>query len=539
MTRISPERIPAGGGRHSPPLEGGPPPDWRALTAFDLYRLFVSLALTVGLPLLPMVSALQADLAYLITAGAYGLSAALFLLLIHLRWPAYPLQLALRWLVDLVAFALLIAYVGGVGQGLEVLLVAEVSALALLAPGRATLGAAASAVLLLLGLTAWLGVDDPTTYYQAALVGLALFAVALLGSALGRRLRQSEALAEQRGQNLASLARLTDHIIQRLDSGIVVVDEQHRVRLMNEAAWFLLGNPVRRGQGMPLEELSPPLATQLSAWEADPQHRPLPLSFSGAVTVQPRFTALGGEGRGGVLIFLEDVSALHRHAQDLKLSSMGRFAMSLAHELRNPLGAISHAVQLLEESPQLTPAERHLLDIVRRQSRRMNGIIENVLDLSRRGRARPQVIDLRPWVEQLVEELRRDHPEAVFQCRVDPADTRIYMDPGHLQQVMLNLCHNALRYGTPPSGPAYVLIRGGRSRESQGPYLEVVDRGPGIDPTDVPHLFEPFYTTEAQGTGLGLYIARELCEANRAHLEYVPVPAGGSCFRITFTDPPS
>ncbi len=513
--------------------------DWRLLTVFDFYRLLLAAALALGLPYLPRIEALQVHLSYLVTTGVYALGAALSLFLIHLRWPDFRLQVVLRWVVDLTALGLLLTYAGGVGSGLEILLVAEVAALAFLLPGRAALGAAASAALLLLVITQWLGPHPPAVYYQAALAGTSLFAVAFLGGALGRRLRTSEALAEQRAQDLVDLAQLNDYVIQRIDAGILVVDPQGRIRLMNEAAWYLYGNPVRRGQGFPLVELDPVLATQLDAWRADPEHA-LPRAITrpgGERTLRPRFALLGNDGRLGVLIFLEDVSAVRRHAQALKLASMGRLATSIAHEVRNPLGAISHAAQLLEESPHLNDADRRLLAIIRQQAQRMNAIVENVLELSRRGRAEPRALALETWVLQFVEEFRRTHPQAEVRIGIDPPDTQVWMDPGHLRQVMTNLCENAVRHGATPSGKVILEIRGGRTRESKGPFLEVVDRGPGVDPRDVPHLFEPFYTTETRGTGLGLYVARELCEASQAYLEYVPVPAGGSCFRITFRDP--
>jgi len=514
-------------------------PDWRLLTAFDFYRLLLALVLTVGLSYLPQVAALQAHLPYLVTTGVYALGAALSLFLVHLRWPEFRLQVVLRWLVDLTALGLLLTYAGGVGSGLEILLVAEVAALAFLLPGRVALGAAASATLLLLAVTQWLGPHPPVVYYQTALAGASLFAVAFLGGTLGRRLRVSEALAEQRAQDLIDLAQLNDYVIQRIDAGILVIDPEGRIRLMNEAAWYLYGNPVRRGQGLPLKELDPVLAAQLEAWRADPdQAPPRPITRPGGEhTLQPRFALLGNDGRLGVLIFLEDVSAVRRHAQALKLASMGRLATSIAHEVRNPLGAISHAAQLLEESPDLSDADRRLLAIIRQQAQRMNAIVENVLELSRRGRVEPRALALETWVVQFVEEFRRTHPRVEVRIGIDPPDTQVWMDPGHLRQVMTNLCENAVRHGATPSGKVILEIRGGRTRESKGPFLEVVDHGPGVDPRDVPHLFEPFYTTQARGTGLGLYVARELCEANQAYLEYIPVPTGGSCFRITFRDP--
>jgi two-component system sensor histidine kinase PilS (NtrC family) len=238
------------------------------------------------------------------------------------------------------------------------------------------------------------------------------------------------------------------------------------------------------------------------------------------------------------LIYLEDSSVMAQQAQQMKLASLGRLAAGVAHEIRNPLGAISHAGQLLSESPQLEGPDKRLTEIIQTQSRRMNRIIENVLQLSRRAHSNPQHIRLQSWLEHFASEFAQERHVDAHSIAVDinPPDMEIHVDPTQLQQVLTNLCDNGVRHSADHPGLPKVELRGGVTRESGGPFLDVIDHGSGIPPENAEHIFEPFFTTETTGTGLGLYIARELCEINRARLSYLPVPTGGSCFRINFSN---
>jgi two-component system sensor histidine kinase PilS (NtrC family) len=290
----------------------------------------------------------------------------------------------------------------------------------------------------------------------------------------------------------------------------------------------------------PLAELSSDLYEQLGDWIGDPDTTPRSFQATGdSPTVLPYFTRLGTTGSVGTLIVLEDATDITQQMQQLKLASLGRLTASIAHEIRNPLGAISHAAQLLDESRHVDQADRRLTEIIRDHSRRMNTIVENVLQLSRRENSQPQTFDLAPWLQHFVEELRAvEHlePDQVT-LDVSPQDVTVHIDPSHLQQVLWNLCQNAIQHGAGQGHVPKLMLRGGITAESPAPYVDVIDNGGGIDPQTVQQIFDPFYTTSSNGTGLGLYIARELCEINRARLNYIAVPTGGSCFRISFHDP--
>jgi two-component system sensor histidine kinase PilS (NtrC family) len=220
----------------------------------------------------------------------------------------------------------------------------------------------------------------------------------------------------------------------------------------------------------------------------------------------------------------------------MKLASLGRLTASIAHEIRNPLGAISHAEQLLAESETLSTPEKRLTEIIHKHTERVNAIIENVLQLSRRGNASPELFNLKQWLEQFSEEFvlgLRIHQEEL-QIDVQPETLMVNFDNTQFHQIVWNLCHNGMRHSQNCEVNPKLELVGRLNIATQRPYLDVIDHGPGIAPEHKQHIFEPFFTTESNGSGLGLYISKELCDANNAHISYFSNQGGGSCFRIEF-----
>jgi two-component system sensor histidine kinase PilS (NtrC family) len=516
---------------------------WRALRLLNNFRLAFSTALLL------IFSFLGADfpigrehpLLFEVVLVAYMIFCVLNVGTIHLQRPSFLTQLILQTCIDILAIACLTLASGGVSSGVAMFLAIPIISAGLIVGGRLSffLAALAALAILLQQIFAQVLYDLPiTTYTQTGTLGLTLFAIAFLGHVLARRARESEALAQQQSIDLANLSKLNEYIIQHIESGIIVVDHESRVRLMNEAAWVLLGMPVK-GKGEQLIIFSDKLAEQHSKWLANPRFKTEIFHITGASDVYPRFTRLGVGDNAATIILLEDSSIMHQQTQTVKLAALGRLTASIAHEIRNPLGAISHASQLLQESPKLDRADRRLTQIIRENTVRMNAIIENVMQLSRRGNAEPKDIELKPWLEKFVEEFVGAHKLEVASVKIgiDPEDTTIQFDPSHLHQILTNLCENGIKHGIKTNTKVELELRGGATRESKGPFLDVIDNGPGIDPEIVQQIFEPFFTTETSGTGLGLYIAQELCEVNQGRLEYLPIPTGGSCFRISFYNP--
>ena len=224
--------------------------------------------------------------------------------------------------------------------------------------------------------------------------------------------------------------------------------------------------------------------------------------------------------------------------QQSKLAALGRLSASIAHEIRNPVGAMSHASQLLRESPAIGSDDKHLTDIIQKNAVRVSQIIDTVLELSRRDKTRQERLQLDAWLETLANEFRDTLQLAPQRLRLtsDLPTVQVHFDPSHLHQVVWNLCDNAVKHGAGDRGDT-VELRAGRVPTSGRPYLEVADRGPGIDAADAERIFEPFFTNGVGGTGLGLFISRELCQTNGAMLLFEPRPGGGSLFRVIFADP--
>ncbi len=519
------------------PVTPSSPAAWQPLRILTFYRVILAGLLISMYYLVQDINPFNVQnqplfsltlLAYLAFSVAAGFST-------RVHWPAYRFQALLQVLADIGTIALLMHASGGVTSALAVLLVIAIAVGALILPGRLAFLFAAVATLTLLFETGLASLAEVETgagdITRAGLLGLVLFAAAGLANVLALRTRESEALAQQRGIDLANLQQLNQYIIRQLQTGLLVVDPDNRIRLANDTARTLLGPDTRNDT--PLASVAPELARQLDLWKKDTQWQAEAIqSQTASSTLLPRFGELKTAQGTGALIILEDSAQLARQTQQIKLASLGRLTASIAHEIRNPLGAISHAAQLLEESDHLAQADKRLTEIIGTHTQRVNTIIENVLQLSRRSASQPQELNLGDWLNTFREEFLQVENISSDQLELDlePQDLAVHVDPGHLHQVLLNLCQNGLRHaGANP----HLLIQ--CRRESSGAVqLDITDNGPGIDAQTAEQMFEPFFTTATSGTGLGLYIARELCEINQARLSYLRADTGGSCFRIHF-----
>jgi two-component system sensor histidine kinase PilS (NtrC family) len=511
---------------------------------FGLYRVFEAMLL-VGISFSPLAGDLvtlvapqvakTASLVFLLGAGA------LFLWEINAAgrrvWPTI-IGLGL----DIVAGTMALLATAGMDGGIASLLLINLAAGGvLLSPHKAFFFAGIAVGLQYLEhmlSLAWFGTAE-RSLSEVSLFAVGYLAVTGLSQLLRQEVSQRQQLVEQRESDVESLSQLNDLIIRRMKSGVLVIDAQGRIQRINEAAWSLLGNPSPTRKD--LTEISPELWRRMQQWRSSGRgdYTPTALVERGTEVV-PRFVAVPQSPHHSAIVFLEDSSLLTRQAEQLTLSSLGRLSASIAHEVRNPLAAISHAAQLLAESDSVAAADLRLLEIIRGQCLRMNAIVENILQLSRREQSKPELVNLRRWVVEFVDEFRTVQPLGGDELRALAPETAINVvfDADQLQQVVWNLAKNALRYGRLPDAPARISVVARRLPETGQAVLEVLDRGPGIAEKLRPHVFDPFFTTNEFGTGLGLYIARQLCEANQATLELVSVAGGGACFRIVFNAQP-
>jgi two-component system sensor histidine kinase PilS (NtrC family) len=514
------------------------------LRLLNLYRVLVPLVL-LGLYSLTGARGIGVSSPQLFFGTAiFYLCFGLFsVILVRRRLATVNIQIILQATVDIAALMLLLHACGGVASGLGLLLLVPVGALAFLLKPRSALFLAAVAAIAVLAHTIWQQVNgyaDIAVYATAGLLGAVLFTIAAAASVVAGRMRESEDLVRQKDLDLANLAELSQYIVQHLRESLLVVDAADRIRLINESAAQILGDDHAVPDAL-VGEVSPRLLYSLSTWRHGERDQSPPFSFvaaDGARVIQPHFAPLGGSAPGPTLIFLEDTSLMAERVQQGKLAALGRLSASIAHEIRNPVGAMSHAGQLLAESPNIGPEERRLTDIIRNNAERVSGIINNVLQLSRREATKPSRLMVDDWIDEFLDEFSETMqvPKAQIGLTGESKDLEVRFDPSHLHQVVWNLCDNAIKYGEARGG-IRAEIKLGRLNPSNRPFLEVADRGSGIEADAVDRIFEPFFTGRKGGTGLGLFIARELCQVNRAILLYEPRSGGGSVFRIVFSDP--
>ena len=441
---------------------------------------------------------------------------------------------------DIMLLTLILKTIGGVSSGLGNLIIVSVAMGTLFLSFRNSLLLAAfstSAVVyteLLSGLT-------PNNPQQAAFLGVAFFATTIVVQYLMNRTRSSEQLAEIQAENILSLEATNQLILQRMRTGIIVSSVHGRIHTSNQAAVRLVTDS--ENLSIDKQQLPQVLDDLLQQWL---KREPI---VSHVVKVHPKmpevfvnFSSLQNKKNSDVIIFLEDTSKTAQQVQQLKLASLGRFTASIAHEIRNPLGAISHAAQLLEESPNIDQTDIRMIQIIRNHSQRMNTIIENILQLSRRSVSNAEIINLNEWLREFLTIFNEAHKDAEIDVAI-PETLTVKFDPSHLQQILTNLISNGLRYSESVIQQNRVKIVGGILNANQQPYLDIIDFGPGISDENQTKLFEPFFTTEKTGTGLGLFLSKELCEANQSQIMLADIndmthePRIGCCFRILFSHP--
>lgn len=519
-------------------------------STYDLLRVYTYYRTLLGSLLLlmfqgqvaPTVLGYEHPTLFFYTSAIYT---ALNIITLALLWRAKFLpsvqQLFVLLLIDLLAVGLLMHASGGAMSGLGYLLLVVVAAGGMLLPGQLAvlLAALASIAALIESISRiWLFSADTQTIFSSGTLGALLFFTAIAFQYLTKKLRTTHLEAQAQAEHAAHLQKLAQLIVERMRTGILVLTPDQRIDLFNKSAADLLAIPGSKLNSLTLQDL-PELEEQLQQWR---QHTsPLPIVRVGARSaneVKINFAPLAENEPSDILVFVEDNRLITQQAQQLKLASLGRLTASIAHEVRNPLGAISHAGQLLAESDNLKADDLRLLSIIETHSKRVNQIIENVLQLSRRRTATPQQVQLDQWLPKFIPDYRNEsgHDDNI-ELRLLSSDIPAKFDPDQLHQVLSNLCDNGRRYSKQVLGKGRVLLEAGIEQNTQQPYIRVIDWGPGINQAERRDIFEPFYTTSTTGSGLGLYICKELCEANQAFIHYTRTREGHSCFHIQLAHP--
>ncbi len=447
----------------------------------------------------------------------------------------YPFALVTLF-TDLLFISVLLFIFGRLESGIAVLLIFGSASAAVLLPLRIALLYASLVVIAFIGqaVMGWLVQGESIAeLIKAGLYGATALATALLANLLARWLKDYRLTTERQAVQLTRMEQVNELVIRRMRNGVLAVDAEGQIQLMNESAWFLLGSP--KADQRTLSQISPQLNTALRDWYDNPKVEIAPITVRGSqARVVPKFVALPGISSIRVLIFLEDNEVISQRAVEMSAHLLANLSGSIAHEIRNPLAAISHAAQLLEESEEIAESDLRLVDIIHSQSGRMNGIVENILQLSRHEKSRPDIFELVPFLEEIAEETKSAIPGIRLTLDIKPElkRTLVLFDRSQLHQAVWKLLENANRHARLDAAIPEVLLSMKHLERTGYCVITVEDNGPGIPETNMKRIFEPFFTTHKQGSGLGLYIARQLCDVNQAELTVDSVINSYSRFHI-------
>jgi two-component system, NtrC family, sensor histidine kinase PilS len=508
-----------------------PPPEsfWISLRYFNLYRIVLAL-LFLGATYLAYepvnFGAHDIGLFRAVSVG-YLVLAIVLQFVLRATHDRFNLQLSVHVLLDVVTIPLLMYASGGLRSGLGVMLLISLIGAGLVAPRRLNfLYAALAAIAVLLEESYWvLALDLPSaSVVPAALLSMGYFATAGATGWLAQRLAANERLARERGRLLANQTRVNQLVIADMQDGVLLLDRGGHVLEYNPQAMRLLGTEPLLGQ--PLAAVLPGLETRWSAWRAAGGRGAVAADLQArGRDVRARLLDTGTEDQLSV-VFVEDMTRSREQAQQLKLAALGRLTANIAHEIRNPLSAISHASELLAEERR-DPDRRRLTRIILDNTVRLEQLVADVLQLNRRDRVAAERVALGAWLQGFLGEFAANEDVPGERIVVEPMHVWLAFDREHLRQVAWNLLRNAVRHARAEPGAVRLSARAFGDKVE----FSIHDNGPGVPASVQGQLFEPFFTTDSKGTGLGLYLARELCAANGASLEYVP-EGPGAHFRI-------
>ena len=505
---------------------------WGSMRLLNFYRLVIACIL-IGLYFFLGANSWWSESngpLYLRVAVGYLMIGIAALAFTWVKWPKFNRLLTLQTIADIVFIVVLMNAAGGIKSGLGLLLVVAIAAASLISQGRLALFYAALATIaLLLEQTYQLLIDNDrySDYSHAVMLSLSCFATAWLAYSFGKRTLQSEELASQRGVDLQNLAQVNELIIQEMQDGVLVVDQDLKLRHHNTQAESLLSSTEPLWETRQLQECAPEVARLVRQWMDGAEIGAVGTKFAAEEReLRLRFMPVGHDRRHGAVIFIEDWSQVQVQAQQMKLAALGRLTGNIAHEIRNPLSAISHANQLLQEEIHDTHSQ-HLLQIVGDNVQRLDQMVKEILELNRRDRTLQETIELQDFLAEFHEQFCETEKilPVCFQLDLGTNKANILFDRRHLNQILWNVCRNGWHHSKKKVGSLVMSMKA--SGNSRSVRLSIADDGPGVKPEHRPHLFEPFFTTESTGTGLGLYIARELCEANDANIQYVAPEQGG------------
>lgn len=515
---------------------------WRALVLLAIYHLALGTALVIIGERPGFREAVNVDPELFATVARIILFISPVLVTLSLvRRPTFYVQVHGILLFDVVLLTWLMHAAGGAGSGFGLLLAISLAIGVLLTTGKTPFlfAALASSAVIIEQIYAFSTDQAPLgSFLHAGLLGIAFFSIGFLDFVLSRRLQATEQIIQRQELDLENLNAINEFVIGLLDLGVVVVDAEDRVKTLNQTAkhWFGVSDVF---PSQTVATLDQGLGEVFSRWRRQPMFftDPDPMLEVSGRELGIEFIALGEPSHQGALILVRDMDRVRAEAHRVKLAAIGQMSAGIAHELRNPLSAISQGAQLLHESETLQSQDRQIANMLIRNSHRLNGVVENVLSLSQKRDPARKTIPLCSFVDKVTEQMSATPLTAkariTTHCR---NNAQALMDPKHLEEVLNILVENAIRHAQPGTDPE-VTIEVDLNTDGK-PVIDVRDNGPGIMPEIARKIFDPFFSTSI-GTGLGLFLARQFCDANRASLKLdTQKSLVGALFRITLSPPP-
>ena len=512
--------------------------NWTSVRLLNIYRLglsaiFFSQSFVSHSPLLEI-----ADLGlYSWVSLAYVVLALIWIVASQIERRGYHHQVSLQIYSDTIIIILLMHACGGISSGLGMLLIISVAitgllteqSLAILFASLASLGLLTQHVYSVINIPAYSG-----TSTQVGILGATLIATAYVTHNLMMRVRSSEQLIQQRERDMALLSALNQEIIENLHAGVIVLNRNNRIRHINQAALDLLRLP--EDHSISLEIQCPNLIATLDNWRKTPEvETPYLPTDTGIDNIQTSFHQLQSQGQTSTMIFLNDVSSIRDSMQQAKLASLGHLTAGIAHEIRNPLGAISYAAELLRENESFAEPDRRMIEIINQHTSRINHIIEDILNISRGSDTMRENIDLGTWLPKFIDDFCQSgqaKPDS-FDLNIQVDSPQILFDAGHLAQILTNLLTNARVHARADKNVVIKVVTNANSTIA----IEIADHGPGIPSETLDRIFEPFFTTSHEGSGLGLYIVGQLCEMNNASISAQLNQYNGTSFIVRMSSP--
>lgn len=509
--------------------------NWQALLVFSLFRFGLSATLLIlgFFQVEPLFLGKVDYTLFSICTYVYLGAAIVFLFGAIKRKPAFEIQANGPVLFDILALTLMMHLSGGLSSGLGLLLIIIAASHSLLAPtGFALLGASmATCAILTEQIVAKLHYNE-TAFAQAGLLGLAIFVTVLVLVRLKHRMHSMQQLAYIRGQRLATSLKLNTQVVAFMQEGVIVFSPSHDIQLINSAAMRMLGLKDKH-QPSHMTDLPVRFVQALNRWHEDPQDEIFQVKKEASELRLSGIRLNETAQATDYVIFVHDISKDNQKAQHMKLALLGSLAANIAHEIRNPLSTVSHAAQLLSESRNFMDQEKKLVWMIIENCQRMNTVIKNVLNMSKRQQAKPIDLEIVSYMEKFLKQFKpQGFTEVDINYEAPLNHYYVHIDPTQLHQMLVNLCENGLRYSMRHIGEPKLSIELVINQDDQLLQIHILDFGQGIDGRHAKHMFEPFYTTESSGSGLGLYISREICQMNGGDIRYQPREEMGSDFFI-------